>query len=375
MRKKVLFSVCLSFLLGMPAKGFAQEPVSLPDSEYSTESAVHFIRMAKAAQKGTMPGEKEWKELFATEGYHNFFAAHWDSLSWQKDIRDAFQTVFDAKQKTRLDSILTEYAHPKTDFDQFTVINMYQINERINELETLICHNDFNEIMRKGHAKALQHLPTRIHQLKPTFKKFYFLAWDFECRAWSNGIYLDINGASLNGQEDMINLIGHELHHHYMGALIQDRYHHDTKDAAVITLYYLQQEGTADLINKQKMPVDNLGGYGPEIVKMYNDDYFSSPEVLKQLDELTTSYLAGQISEKEYEKAKQCAHFGGHTTGSYMVFLIRDQLGLQAAIDCFADFSAFVHRYNEAARKAGTYVFSDTFVKHVDNVCQTMEQE
>ncbi|MDE5759498.1 hypothetical protein [Bacteroides sp.] len=49
MRKKVLFSACLSFLLGMPAKGFSQEPVSLPDSEYSTESAVHFIRMAKAA--------------------------------------------------------------------------------------------------------------------------------------------------------------------------------------------------------------------------------------------------------------------------------------------------------------------------------------
>lgn len=58
-----------------------------------------------------------------------------------------------------------------------------------------------------------------------------------------------------------------------------------------------------------------------------------------------------------------------------MVFLIRDQLGLQVAIDCFCDFPAFIRRYNEAAVKADTYVFSDTFVEHINKVCQEMEKE
>lgn len=376
MRRKGFLSISFSVLMGISVKGFAQESVAIiPQSEYSIESAEHFIKMTKATQNGTMPGEKEWKELFATEGYRHFFSACRDTLFWQDNIRKAFQIVFEPAQQTRLDSILSQPVNMDTPFENYFVINLYQTEKRIDELDKFIRHTDFQDIMRQGHVKALCHLPPHIHQLRPTFKKFYFLSWDPECRAWSNGIYLDINGVSINGTEDMINTIGHELHHHYMSALLNDRYHHDTNDAAFIALCTMQQEGTADIINKQKMPLDKMPPYGPDIVKMYNDDYFSTPEVLKQLDELTTDYLAGKISQKEYAKARNCAHFGGHTTGDYMVFLIRDQLGLQTAIDCFADISAFVHRYNEAAKKADTYIFSDAFVKHVDTICQEMEQE
>ena len=58
-----------------------------------------------------------------------------------------------------------------------------------------------------------------------------------------------------------------------------------------------------------------------------------------------------------------------------MVFLIRNHLGLQTAIDCFCDIPAFVRRYNEAADKADTYVFSDAFVQYIDKVCQEMKGE
>lgn len=376
MRKRRILSICLSLLMGVSAKGFAQEStVTIPDSDYSIESAEHFIKMVKAAQAGVLPKDKEWKELFATEGYRNFFSACRDTLFWQNNIRTAFQTVFDRTQKERLDSILAQPINMSTPYGNFFVINFQQTKERIDELYDFILHTDFKDIMRQGHVKALHHLPARINQLHPTFPKFYFLSWDPECRAWSNGIYLDINGVSSGGTEDMTNIIGHELHHCYMRALLDDRYHQDNNDAAIGALRDMQREGTADIINKQKMPLDELKPFGPEVTKMYNDDYFSTPEVLKQLDKLTTDYLAGKISEKEYAKARECAHNGGHTTGDYMVFLIRDQLGLQVAIDCFPNTSAFVHRYNEAAAKAGTYTFSDTFVEHVDKTCRKQEQK
>lgn len=160
-----------------------------------------------------------------------------------------------------------------------------------------------------------------------------------------------------------------------MDALWDLRYPKDSDDPALTALVYNQMEGTADLISKPEMPVTKLGLYGPEIVKMYNDDYAATPEVLKQLDNLTCDYAAGKITAEQFEEAAGCAHFGGHTTGDYMVFLIRDQLGLQTAIDCFCDIPAFVRRYNEAAAKADTYVFSDAFVQYIDKVCQEMKGE
>lgn len=369
--------ISLLFLIGISANCLAQKNVNTGNinSDYSIESASRFIEMAKAAKDGQLPDDKEWHELFATEGYHQFFSACYDTPKWQSRIRNAFELVFDKKNSEALDSILTPTAKANPFSRNYYVINFHQTRQHIDELYKFIHKADFTEIVKKAHLKARLHLPARINDLQPTFKKFYFVAWDPECRAWDNGIYLDINSFYQEGPEGMINLLAHELHHHYMDALLSDRYKRDSKDAALIALLANQQEGTADIINKQKMPTDKLGGYGPEIVKMYNDDYFSSPEVLKHLDKLTTDYLAGKITVEQYQEARKCAHFGGHTTGDYMVFLIRDQLGLQVAIDCFADFASFVRRYNEAAVKANTYVFSDTFVEHIEKVCAEMEKD
>ena len=374
--KKRILTLSLLFLLVFPAISLAQSKIDITNAckNYSIESAVRFIDMAKTAEKGILPGDKEWRELFATDGYHHFFAVCGDSLRWQRNIRTAFHTVFDKSQQVKLDSILSRPVNMYMSQEGFMVINFQQLKSQTDSLYNFLHHTNFSEMMQKAHLKAQLFLPSRINELKPAFKEFYFLAWDLESRAWDDNTYFDINSFHSEGPEGMINLMAHELHHLYMSALIADRYKCGTNDDAFYAISVMQQEGTADLINKQKMPVDKLGAYGADLVKMYNDDYFSSPEVLKQLDNLTTDYLAGKITKEQYRATRQCAHFGGHTTGDYMVFLIRDQLGLQAVIDCFPNFSAFVHRYNEAATKAGTYVFSDTFVQHIDKICSEMER-
>lgn len=61
-------------------------------------------------------------------------------------------------------------------------------------------------------------------------------------------------------------------------------------------------------------------------------------------------------------------HYEGHTTGSYMVFLIRDQLGIEAVVESVGNLDAFIDNYNKAAEKAGTYKFSDKFTKHIHDV-------
>ena len=365
------------FLIFLSNTLFAQQDknIQIACKNYSIESAVRFMEMAEKAQNGILPDDEAWRQLFATEGYHCFFSACRDSLEWQQNIRTAFQVVFDKSQQARLDSVVSQPLNGNGPFLNNFIVNFNSLKNRLDVLNTFIHDTDFSMLLHKAHAKALQYLPARINDLHPTFTKFYFLSWDLEDRTWSNGIYFDLTTCYEDGEEGLINVMAHELHHHYMGALLEDRFKKDPKDAALWAIIVNQQEGTADIINKQKMPVEKLGLYGPMIVKIYNDDYNASPEVLKQLDNLTCDYLAGKITEKQYEEARQCAHFGGHTTGDFMVFLIRDQLGLQAAIDCFCDFPAFIRRYNEAAVKADTYVFSDTFVEHINKVCQEMEKE
>ena len=103
---------------------------------------------------------------------------------------------------------------------------------------------------------------------------------------------------------------------------------------------------------------------------MYNQAYADTPEALQVLDEMVQGYLDKQVPQDIYDAATEVALYGGHTGGDYMGFLIRDRLGMEAAVNMCGDIVAFVKIYNEAARQAGTYVFSDRFVNHVEKVME-----
>ena len=146
-------------------------------------------------------------------------------------------------------------------------------------------------------------------------------------------------------------------------------YEQDVMDGAVFALISNMREGVADIINKKKMPVTSLVNNGDKMVQKYNADYYDTPNVLRELDDVTCQYLDGKINLEDYfRKAASCVHYEGHTTGDFMVFLIRDQLGLDAVKRSVGDLDAFIDNYNAAASKAGTYVFSDRFTDHIHSV-------
>ena len=371
----IVLGLCLCVGLGFTACEEKSTPVR--GEGYSIESARCFMEMARRAMDGTQPTDEDWRALFATEGYHTFFKVwNWtDSTEWQRNIRTGFDLAFNPARKAKLDSIVARPLGEESAFEDFFTYNFYLTKQRFEELDKFIHTADFDQIMKQAHERVLQFLPAGADTLDLPPMMCYYLAFDPEGRTGNGIIFYDYNSAFEDGPDGLVNGMAHELHHQYMGLLFEARFKRDSDDAALMALVRNQMEGTADLINKGTMPTDKLGAYGPDIVKMYNDDYFDSPNVLRQLDSLTCGYLAGTLDVKQYQAAAECAHFEGHTTGDYMVFLIRDQLGMQAVIDCLADFPAFVLRYNEAARKAGTYVFSDTFVQHVDSVCTGLQAE
>ncbi len=366
--KRFISTLCILVLLAVTVCAQAAK-------RYSIESATRFIDMARMAEQGTLPTEDDWEALFATEGYRAFFSIRTDWQEWQDNIRNAFMLVFDPALQAKADSIARHPMSIDAPFENYFIVNFYLIRQRLDSLEHFLHHTDFDHLMEQAYSRTKQFLPADAQAINLTDLPLFYLAFDPESRAMGGGVFFDINQAYEDGTQGFINTAAHELHHHYMGALWERRYHQDSDDPALTAIVCNQMEGTADLISKPEMPVTKLGLYGPEIVKMYNDDYADSPNVLRQLDSLTCAYQAGEITARQFEAAGECAHLGGHTTGDFMVFLIRDQLGLQAAIDCFCDIPAFVRRYNEAAAKAGTYVMSDTFVQYIDKVCKEMENK
>ena len=339
--------------------------------EFSFESATRFIDLAKATTEGHMPTDADWNELFATEGYRAAFSGRDDSLEWKQSIKDAFMLVFDKNKTTIVDSIVALPMEKRGEQFYF-IYNFKNLKEHVGEMHSFMHHTDFSKMERHGNALAKRHLPKTYRDIQPNYQKYYFVAWDPESRAW-DGIFLDIYSFYSEGRSGMPRLLGHEMHHHYFAALLEKKYTKDTQDPALIAIYRMQNEGTADLINKKEMPTSKLGGYDEEAVKIYNADYLSSPSVLAELDSLTCGYLDGSLSMTQYRKAQYCAHMDGHTTGDYMTFLIRKHFGLKAAINCLGDFPAFVRLYNEAARKSGTYMFTDRFVKHIEEETEKMK--
>ena len=246
------------------------------------------------------------------------------------------------------------------------------MKKNITQLHSFIHQTDFAKLFIKGNSLARKHLPKQWRNIHPAFQKFYFVAWDPEPRAW-NGIFIDINSFYTEGKKGMARTLGHEIHHQYFATILEKLYTKDCKDPALIAIYRMQNEGTADLINKTELPAKTFGGYDKAVVDVYNSDYLSSPEVLAELDSLTCGYIEKRLTFKQYREAQYCAHMEGHTTGDYMTFLIRRELGEKAAIGCLGDFPSFVRTYNQAAKKVGTYVFSDKFVKHIEEMTEKMK--
>lgn len=344
------------------------------DFSVDTSSANQYLKMAKSSVSGKMPTDSEWESLFASAAYKALLDnIHWDKEEFKNNVRSAFEIVYDPANKEKCDSIalILQDLNDVSNELPFFVSTALSIRDNLDKYTDILASVDMDSIINTANSMALELVPGKGAGLTPQSSPVYFIVWDLECRNLSPGVFLDVNTFFYNGLQAATEALAHEMHHFYLGPVFDSVYADDIKDGAVIALAENMREGVADIINKKSMPLQELVPYGESILRVYNADYLSSPEVLAELDSVTCSYLDGNISEKEYfRKAGNCAHFGGHTTGDFMVFLIRDQLGIDAVVTSVGDLDAFVDNYNEAARKAGTYVFSDRFTDHIHSLSQ-----
>lgn len=335
-------------------------------------SAQLYLDMARRARQGDMPADRDWDSLFVSPAYKALLDnIHWDKNEFRHNVREAFEIAYDPTRQATADSIaaLLDDITGLDDELAFFVSTALSIRDRLDDYSSILSAVDMDSVVAAANSLALDLVPGHGAGLEPEVSPIYFIVWDLECRALNGGLFLDLNTFFHDGLTAATEALAHEMHHFYLGPVLESVYALDVNDGAVVALAANMREGVADIINKKSMPLESLVPYGDSMLKIYNDDYFNSPAVLAELDSITCRWLDGQITADEYFSAAYgCAHFEGHTTGDFMTFLIRDCLGIDAVIESVGDIDAFVDNYNKAARAAGTYTFSDRFVDHIHAV-------
>lgn len=320
----IVLAVCgLGVCMAEVYDGFVVEP----------ESARIYLDMARRASCGDMPGQAEWDTLFSSAAYRAFLRhTAWDVDEFKGNVRHAFELAYDPALCAERDSVMSSVQGLDSDLPLY-LSTAISIKERLDEYSGWLDSLDLGSTVSDARQMALELLPGRGAGLNPTCSPIYFIVWYLECRSLGSGIYMDLNTFLFDGPCAATEILAHEMHHFYTQPCFEANYSGDINDPAAEALVYNMMEGTADIINKKRMPLTSLAPYGQDMLEIYNADYFASPDVLRELDLATCDFLDGKVSFEEYtNRALSCAHFGGHTTGDYMVFMMRDNLGLEAVV-------------------------------------------
>lgn len=338
-------------------------------------SAKLYLNMANKASDGQMPSDAEWDSLFVSNAYSSLFdKVNWNKKEFQDNVRNAFEIAYDPAKTAIRDSIAAtlndiELAELETELPLF-VSTALSIKNNLDKYTTIVNDMDIDNVIDNANTLAISLLPNNGKGITPEPCPIYFIVWDLECRALGDALFLDVNSFFHDGLQAATEALAHEMHHFYLMPVFNIVYKDDIMDGALLALVHNMREGVADILNKKEMPLKSLTPYGDKMLAAYNADYAATPQTLAQLDAVTCDFLDGKFDMEQYfQKAFGCVHYEGHTTGDYMVFLIRDQLGMDAVIESVGNVEAFVDNYNKAAEKAGTYKFSDRFTQHIHNIC------
>lgn len=149
----------------------------------------------------------------------------------------------------------------------------------------------------------------------------------------------------------------------------------DSNSYLINVIYTWQNEGIADLIDKKD--ISELSSvfvrYGlPEsYVDSYNAIYKSTPQLIKELERVTLSFIGNEITEKEFNaKLSDFIQFGGHPNAYYMTTLIKNSGFEEELINTFTSPVDFMKLYNKSIEEE--YALSSEFMNYIESLFSEM---
>lgn len=307
-----------------------------------------FWKIEEILSTDQQPDSTTWNQLFNCSFYA--FYANWNQTRYQKRM---ITTAFMPSKKRERDSLLK-----LGDWNQQVIQHLLNAQKNRPSIDRYVNNLKKRDLFEEAKKKAAVYLPQSVlnKDIRPTIG---FGIFQPQANANDSALVLDIYAYD---STDLIEVIGHELHHFYSFSLRKDFTAPQSDSAYLLlnTIYQLALEGTADLINAD---IFLKGGATKQayLHQLYSEHYLNPSKNLIKIDSLLQIIADNPRALKENGKQiADLAPLGAHPHGFYMAKTILAQEGKKALLKTIPNPFDFLRLYNKAAKKSkDAFVFSD----------------
>lgn len=315
-----------------------------------------FWRVYEALRTDRDPPEAHWEALFSTPA--------WEALGpfRSRQTRARYEVAFRPSKEGAYAAAMAEGG-----YEAGVLRHLRRVVEREGELRAFQARLSATpEILDASDAirRTAEYLPDGATQSGPPPAVGLVL---YAAEGYGDTMVIIDLLMSLDLGSRVVSLLAHEFHHVYQGRSITPftRPAGGSTDQVLLeTLFQLQREGVANLVDKRTIPVDPGAAMTPEQARSFAEDVARSPQVLAEMDR-RLDQLAGIGDPSESRERLALAReirwrvlpAGGHPTGFFMARAILEQLGREALVATLRNPFDFVRAYNRAASLAGAPAF------------------
>ena len=334
--------------------------------EYTSVSA--FFQLADKLSLGTEPTEEEWAVLFETQGYKKCIAETFEERG--VFTRQAMELAFNPAKVAEKDSVLSiPVVDIVSDWEalllRVMLENYMDIRKHQSAMKEYIHTMKSGELMLKSCQRLADFLINPVDSLISPIP-VSLVCMEPDALSLSGRIVWDCNAFYKHSEEEKVDVMAHEMFHAYRKHFAKSK----ANDLIGLIDSWLN-EGVADLIDKKSVSDLSLAfvryGFPESYVEAYNEVYQSTPQTLKELEELTLSFIHNKIEEKEYKsKLSDFEQYGGHPNGYYMTTTIKEAGYEKELIGSFYSPIEFMKLYNKSVAKE--YVLGNEFMDYIESL-------
>lgn len=309
-------------------------------------SVDEFFNIASALQEGKKVGKVQWKRLEGSSAYRSLAQRNVDI------VKSAVCSVFGNAPAAASDNLL----------EQLVTENYEEIDESFSDIREFRKNYDFTGLVERAKDRLRSFLLLDDLDSSVKWKPVYFFFFIPDGKDMEDALLVDFNLIFKMTEEQRVNFLAHEFFHIYRGSFKK----HGFADDISFMLDMIQNEGIADQIDKYMGYEQYYSSVhkSAELKKVFAELYRCAENDIERLQATIVRYANNQIDfDSCVDELLEVYKYNGHCIGFYMSSqIVKAGLGDKMVKSYMFPYE-FYGLYNMAAKKNGTVVLHDDFIK------------
>lgn len=359
MKQKYKAAILLTLI--MTVFGMILTPKSVTAQSFVDSTCYKYFEITSKLKKGDSLSRSDWKTFLSDSAIKDYMADQGVGDQYFESYRKNMQIVYMPKN----DALLQKRLADPSSYWLTYMINQYKIDEEGMKEYLKRIDADPKSYFDKSYQYAYSALPKTAHKKLPDLK-VAIIPIHNDAHAQDGLIIYTLLCAYKNDQNRLGALGGHELHHMLRP---QPTFKIDKEDEnAVMAMYRVLNEGSADLVDKKYM-TDTAKNLIPS--QRYFQEFFDEgKKVLPVMDSLLQKNATAWKAMKVRDFFKGTPYTGGHVPGTYMAHYIEKNGLKKVLLKSLDDPFSFFLIYDKASKKDKDrpFRFSEATIKNIQSL-------